>query len=116
MTNVNIMKDCIFCKIADHSMPKEFTYESESVMAFPDIHPVRPVHLLIVPKKHIGDFVEVGQDMVLLEIKDVLQKLIKDNNLDTKGYRIGINGGGAQQIDHLHFHLVGPVKRTDEMR
>ena len=110
------MNQCIFCKIAKHEMPKEFTYESEQVMAFPDIHPLRPVHLLVIPKKHIPDFTDLAAEKeVFWEMKEVLQKLIKDNGLDTKGYRIGVNGGGAQLIDHLHFHILGPVKRTDQM-
>lgn len=109
------MNSCIFCKIAKHELPKEFTYESDDVMAFPDIHPLRPVHLLIMPKKHIPDFVDfIGGD-VLHELVYVAQKLIKEQGLETKGYRIGINGGGAQLIDHLHMHIIGPVKRTDTM-
>lgn len=110
------MNDCIFCKIASHQIPKDFTYESEKVMAFPDIYPLRPVHLLVMPKKHVKDFIDFTNDSELwLELKTVLQKLIKQTGLDKKGYRLGVNGGGAQLIDHLHIHILGPVKRMDKM-
>lgn len=109
------MTDCIFCKIASHEIPKDFTYESENVMAFPDIHPLRPVHLLVMPKKHIKDFLDFEDDKIWKEVQEVIKKIIKDNGLDKNGYRIGVNGGGAQLIDHLHFHVLGPVKRTESM-
>lgn len=96
-------------------MPKEFTYESDKIMAFPDIHPLRPVHLLVMPKKHIKDFLDFEDTGTWKELQDVIKKLIKDNNLDTRGYRLGVNGGGAQLIDHLHVHILGPVKRTESM-
>ncbi len=110
------MSDCIFCKIAKHQISKEFTYESEKVMVFPDIYPLRPVHLLVMPKKHVKDFIDFTNDSELWsELKTVIQKLIKQTGLDKKGYRLGINGGGAQLIDHLHIHILGPVKRMDKM-
>lgn len=100
--------DCIFCKIASHEMSKDFTYEDEEIMVFPDIHPIKPIHLLIVPKKHIATFSHLDDDVVLGKIRKIIQKMIVEFNLEGKGYRIVINGGGAQQIDHLHFHLTGP--------
>ena len=109
------MNKCIFCKIAKHEMPKEFTYESENVMAFPDIYPLRPIHLLVLPKKHIEDFVDFEDQKVWEEMQTVIKKLIKENKLDKNGYRLGVNGGGAQIIDHLHIHILGPVKRTEKM-
>lgn len=108
------MNQCIFCKIAKHEVPKDFTYESEQVMAFPDIHPLRPIHLLIMPKKHFKDFADFTNDnQVWLELRKIVQKLIKETGLENKGYRLAVNGGGAQLIDHLHIHLAGPVKKTD---
>lgn len=96
-------------------MPKDFIYESKHVMAFPDIYPVRPVHLLVVPKKHIEDFLVLKEDRLWKEIAEVTQKLIVDNRLDKKGYRLGVNGGGAQMINHAHVHILGPIKRTESM-
>ena len=104
------MERCIFCKIANKTIPKEFTYEDDDIMVFPDIHPAKPVHLLIVPKKHIKEFLVLEDNELLSKIKEVLQKMTKKNNLDTKGYQISTNGGGFQDIDHLHIHLKGPMK------
>lgn len=100
---------CIFCKIAVQKIPKEFLYEDEDIMVFPDISPVKPIHLLFVPKKHMKDFMELDNDAILAKIRKVLQEMVKKNKLEEAGFRIVINGGGAQGIDHLHFHLIGPM-------
>jgi len=105
------MNDCVFCKIRDREIAKEFTYEDDDVMVFPDIHPVRPVHMLIVPKEHIEDFLQFNDTELMLKAKKVMDKIIKDYELDKKGYRIGINGGGAQLINHVHFHVSGPMTK-----
>lgn len=106
------MDDCIFCKIASKEIPKEFTYEDEDIMVFPDIHPAKPVHLLIVPKKHISEFTAV-QDITLHgKIAQVINKLVLQNNLANTGYRITVNGGGAQVVNHLHYHLMGPMGKA----
>lgn len=109
------MNSCIFCKIAKHEVPKDFTYESDNVMAFPDIYPLRPIHLLVMPKKHIKDFLEFDDLTIWEEMQNVTKKLIKENKLDKNGYRLGVNGGGAQLIDHVHMHILGPVKKTEKM-
>ena len=105
------MVDCIFCKIANGTIPKEFTYEDEALMVFPDIHPVKPVHLLIVPKKHIPEFMAIENHELLTHIGKVVQEMIKKSKLEEKGHRIVINGGGAQEVDHLHIHLMGPIPK-----
>ena len=105
------MNDCVFCKIRDREIAKEFTFEDEDIMVFPDIHPVRPVHMLIVPKVHVEDFLEFNDEKLMLKAKTMIDKVIRDNGLDKKGYRIGINGGGAQIINHVHFHVSGPMTR-----
>lgn len=103
------MNDCIFCKIAKHEVPKKFTYEDEDVMVFPDINPLKPVHLMILPKKHVKDFLDLGDKELLNKIYEVIKKLIGEQGLTNKGYRLGVNGGGSQLIDHLHIHLMGPM-------
>lgn len=103
------MSGCVFCKIANKEIPKEFTYEDGDVMVFPDIHPVKPVHLLIVPKKHIAEFLKLEENDVLLKLKEIIQKMINEQRLEDKGYQIVINGGGLQIVDHLHIHLKGPM-------
>lgn len=109
------MKDCIFCKIANHEIPKEFSYEDKEVMAFADINPIKETHILIVPKKHISDFLDVKNDGLLEKLKIVAQKIIKEKKLENKGYRVVINGGGAQVIDHLHLHIFGPLGKAAKM-
>lgn len=109
------MKDCIFCKIATKEIPKEFTYEDEDIMVFPDIHPIKPVHLLIVPKKHIVDFKDVSDVALYSKVGSVIQTMILEQKLGDKGYKIIVNGGGAQIVDHLHFHLVGPVGKAVDL-
>lgn len=103
--------DCIFCKIRDREIPKEFTFEDDDIMVFPDIHPVRPIHMLIIPKIHVEDFLEFNDESLMLKVKIRMDKIIRDNELDEKGYRVGVNGGGAQLINHVHFHVSGPMTK-----
>ena len=105
------MKDCIFCKIAKHEIPKEFTYEDDDIMVFPDINPLKPVHVLVVPKEHIEDFANLNDRNLFFKIKKTLDKVVKLEKLSDKGYRISVNGGGAQLINHLHFHVIGPIDK-----
>lgn len=103
--------DCVFCKIRDREIAKEFTFEDDDIMVFPDIHPVRPVHMLIVPKIHVEDFLEFNDEVLMSKVKTVLDKVIRDTGLDKKGYRMGVNGGGAQLVNHVHFHVSGPMTK-----
>jgi histidine triad (HIT) family protein len=109
------MNNCIFCKIRDGIIPKEFIYEDEDLMVFPDIHPLKPIHLLIIPKKHIEDFLDFKDEKLWSKIKIVAQNLVKKEKLENKGYRVAINGGGAQLVEHLHVHLLGPLSKTAKM-
>ena len=105
--------DCIFCKIRDRVIPKEFTYEDDEIMVFPDIHPFKPIHLLVVPKKHAEDYLEFNDSEMLAKSKEIINKMIKEQELDTKGYRVSVNGGGAQAVRHVHFHVMGPISQTE---
>ncbi len=104
------MADCIFCKIAAGELGTEFLYEDERVVAFRDINPVAPVHILIIPKKHIISSNDLTEEDNLLigHIFQVIKNLAQAENLD-KGYRIVNNCGseGGQTVPHLHFHLLG---------
>jgi len=104
-------KDCIFCKIVKGDIPKEFKYEDDQVVAFDDINPAAPIHLLVIPKEHISDFFEVNDSKTHLALSKAIQSLIEKTGLNKKGYRIEVNGGGAQDVFHLHFHLFGPRKK-----
>jgi histidine triad (HIT) family protein len=103
------MESCIFCKIRDKIIPKEFMYEDKDLMVFPDITPRKPIHLLFIPKKHIKDLIMINDKGLMMKITKIIQKMIKKFELEDKGYRVLINGGGAQFVDHLHIHLLGPV-------
>lgn len=106
------MNDCIFCKIRDREITKEFVYEDDYLMVFPDIHPIKPIHLLIVLKKHVRDFLDL-ESRDLDKISKTIKQIVKDRKLEDKGYRIGINGGGAQIIEHLHVHLMSPFGKQE---
>lgn len=103
------MQDCIFCKIVSGEIPKNFRFKDEKVLAFDDINPLAPVHVLFIPKAHVKAFEELSDDAVLASIRVGIQKVVKEEGLIGKGYKIVVNGGGGQVIDHLHFHLIGPV-------
>jgi histidine triad (HIT) family protein len=101
--------DCVFCKIRDRVIAKEFTYEDEDVMVFPDIHPIKPIHLLVVPKVHVEDFLEFNEQELMAKVKKVIDKMIEEQKLNDRGYRVSVNGGGAQVVRHTHFHVMGPI-------
>lgn len=103
------MDNCIFCKIVKKEIPKEFEYEDEHILAFKDINPMASTHLLFIPKEHVKDFADLSSNDVFLSMKKAIQEQIQKNELMGKGYKIVLNGGGAQFVDHVHFHLIGPV-------
>lgn len=109
------MNVCIFCKIAKGEIPATFIYQDNEIMVFKDIHPVRAFHVLVVPKIHIVDTGAVEEVALFAKLFRVAQKIIAQENLNGKGYRISLNGGGAQIIDHLHIHLMAPVTKTAQM-
>lgn len=99
---------CIFCEIVGKELPAKILYESDKVIAFPDINPAADLHILIVPKEHISDIRQAKDDAGLLsQVYQAADKLVEDNNLISNSYRIVVNGGKAQQVPHLHFHLLG---------
>ena len=100
----------LFGKIIRGELPSEKVFENERILAIKDLHPVAPVHLLIIPKKEIPDLQSLGpEDLDLMtEIAAVAQQLAKEFKID-KGYRLLTNNGqeAGQVIFHLHFHLIG---------
>lgn len=103
------MSDCIFCKIIRKEIPKDFAFESENLVVFPDINPSADVHILIVPKSHIRGIGDIGREhgVLLADIYQTVNKLVAENNLGKDSYRVVVNGGKAQHVSHLHFHLLG---------
>lgn len=109
------MSDCIFCKIANGEIPSNKVYEDEQIICFHDADPQAPVHVLIIPKKHIPSLDEVTEEdkELLGDLMLKVQDLAKDLGLDN-GYRLVNNCGedGFQTVKHLHFHLLGKRKMT----
>jgi len=104
--------DCIFCKIVNKEIEKKLVYEDDDVIVFPDIHPVRPVHLLVIPKQHVTEFTTVTDPVLFQKLFSVAQNMVKREGLSDKGYRVTMNGGGAQVVPHLHIHVMGPLNPT----
>ncbi len=103
------MDQCVFCKIIRKEIPSKFIIESDTVVTFPDINPSADIHILIVPKEHIGGIGDVTKEhgSLLAEVYQVANKLVAEYHLENSSYRVVVNGGKAQHIPHLHFHLLG---------
>ena len=106
------MTDCIFCKIAQKEIPSQPVYEDDLVVAFRDLEPQAPEHVLIIPKKHIESVLGFGQEDKELAahiLVDVVPAVAKQLGVDEKGFRLVVNTGkdGNQTVKHLHFHLLG---------
>ncbi len=104
-------ENCIFCKIGRGEMKTDLLYESEEILAFNDINPQAPVHILIIPKRHIPKLqnLEKSDTPLVGEMVHIATQLAHQQGLEKKGYRLVINCGkhGGQEVDHLHLHLLG---------
>jgi histidine triad (HIT) family protein len=102
---------CLFCKIVAGDIPSASIFEDDLVLAFKDIAPVAPTHILVIPRRHIASAVDLTEsDAPLLgRVFSVSALIARDAGLDEKGYRVVTNIGadGGQSVDHLHFHLLG---------
>lgn len=105
------MSDCIFCKIVNGEIPANKVYEDDKIIAFNDVNPQSPIHILIIPKEHIpsANYIDEKNAYIISDIFTVINKIVKDIGLEKEGYRIVNNCGkmGGQTVDHLHFHLLG---------
>jgi histidine triad (HIT) family protein len=110
--------DCIFCKIVNKEMDAEIVYEDKEIVAFKDIYPAAPVHLLVVPRKHIPTLADLEENdaMLMGRLHLVVNDLARAFKLDKNGYRVVINCGkdAGQVVFHLHLHLLGgrPLLQT----
>ncbi|ADQ15103.1 histidine triad nucleotide-binding protein [Halanaerobium hydrogeniformans] len=108
------MEDCLFCKIATGEMETDFVYSDDRLVVFKDINPQAPVHLLIVPKKHISNLnnLEKENNNLIGHIYQVAKQLAAEKNIAESGYRIvsNCNDDGGQSVYHIHFHLLGGRK------
>jgi len=103
------MSDCIFCKIVKNEIPSEKIYEDDDYIAIKDINPQAPVHILVIPKKHIEKLHNTDDEKLLGKMVIICSKIADKLGIKEKGYRIVINTNkwAGQSVDHIHFHLLG---------
>jgi histidine triad (HIT) family protein len=109
---------CIFCKIVNGEIPNNSVHENENFLAFHDLYPKAPIHILIIPKEHVDCFQNTSAEM-MVELTKFAQEVAKKVGLDVNGYRLITNNGedGGQEIMHLHFHMLGGGKlQWNDMR
>ena len=104
----------IFCKIIKGEIPSEKVYEDEEILAFKDIHPAAPIHILVIPKKHIATLMNVTPEdsNIMAKILESIQKIVKQLGIEENGFRLIANCGpdSGQEVMHIHFHLLAGRK------
>ena len=105
------MKQCIFCRVIEHTSPAKIVFEDDEIVAFEDVHPQAPVHILVVPRKHLASLEDATRDdaPLLGRMHIVATQLARERGLETRGYRTVFNtgSGAGQSVFHLHLHLLG---------
>lgn len=113
------MEDCIFCKIIKKEIPSTIIYEDDKVIAFNDVNPAAPIHILVVPKKHIETLLDVtDEDNDLISyVYQVINKIAKEKRFANNGFRVIVNCGkdSGQEVMHIHFHVLGGKKLGDKI-
>ena len=104
------MEDCLFCKIIKGEIPCNKVYEDSEILAFYDINPAAPIHILVIPKKHIKSLAQLEKDdeVIIGKIYGVINQIAEDKGFKQDGYRVIVNCGknGGQEVMHLHFHIL----------
>ena len=112
-------EDCLFCKIIKGDIPSEKVYEDEYVLGFKDINPAAPIHILVIPKKHIDSLKELTEEdeKYVWAIHKALNKIAQEQGCLDTGYRIIVNCGkdAGQEVMHLHYHLLAGAKMGDKI-
>ena len=113
------MDNCIFCKIIKGEIPSSKVYEDDEILAFKDINPAAPIHILVIPKKHITSLMDIGEsdEKLIGKICKTINKIAKEQEFDKKGFRVIVNCGedGGQEVGHVHFHLLAGKKLGDKI-
>jgi histidine triad (HIT) family protein len=111
MEFINMEKDCTFCKIVEGKMETEFLYQDDTLVVFRDINPHAPVHLLVVPRKHIRSIndLDLEDGPIVSHIIAVAKEMAKKESVNISGYKLlfNVERGGGQLIFHVHLHLMG---------
>ena len=113
------MEDCLFCKIIKGEIPSNKVYEDDEILAFNDINPAAPIHILVIPKKHITSLahMEKGDEIIVGKIYEVINKIAEEQGFKNSGYRVIVNCGkdAGQEVMHLHFHILAGAKFGDKI-
>lgn len=113
------MEECIFCKIIKGEIPTNKVYEDEEILAFYDINPAAPIHILVIPKKHIDCIahIEKEDEALIGKIYNVINKIAEEKGFKEKGFRVIVNSGedGGQEVMHLHFHILAGRKLGEKI-
>lgn len=108
------MADCIFCRIIAGEVPADFVHQDDLVVAFRDINPVAPVHILLVPRRHLTSLAEITEEdrLWLARLQEVAAELARREKVAESGFRMVLNCGpdAGQEVPHLHYHLIGGRK------
>lgn len=108
------MNDCLFCKMADGRIPVTKVYEDDLLFVIEDINPVAPVHMLLIPKKHLANALDLSpaDDLIIGAVHRVAASLARERGFDADGFRLvnNTNAGAGQSVFHIHFHLLAGRK------
>ena len=108
------MEDCVFCKIIKGEIPSEKVYEDEQIVAFKDIAPAAPIHVLVIPKKHIATLLDIKEEDTALmgDMMQAVKKVAKKLGIEEIGFRLIVNCGkdSGQEVMHIHFHILAGMK------
>jgi histidine triad (HIT) family protein len=105
------LSNCIFCKIINGEIPCNKVYEDDKILAFKDINPVAPIHIVVIPKQHVQSILDLDENTVsiTIDVFNAINKIVRLLDIDKDGFRVvantGINGG--QTVSHLHYHILG---------
>jgi histidine triad (HIT) family protein len=106
-----VSEGCVFCGIVEGSVPSKGVLQTEHCVAFRDINPAAPVHVLVVPRRHVESFADLGADdpVLLGALVETVQEVARQEGIDGSGYRVVVNVGpdAGQLVPHLHFHVLG---------
>lgn len=111
--------ECVFCRIVAGELPSDTLYQDEQIMAFRDINPLAPTHVLIIPKRHINSLADLSDDeaQIIGHMAGVANRLARQEGIARKGYRLVVSSGedGGQVVSHLHMHLLGGRRLSDRL-
>lgn len=113
------MENCIFCKIINREIPSKIVYEDDKVIAFNDVNPAAPIHILVIPKKHIETLLDVTEEdsNLIAYIYKIINKIAVQEGFAEKGFRVITNCGkdSGQEVKHIHFHVLAGKKLGEKI-